>query len=101
MARNPGLTAIFALNDVMAIGVMAALRDELKLSVPEDVSVVGFDDISLTVDVQPPLSTVHLPLEEIGRHGMRLLLDEAPAGVRTVRVPAALVRRGSSAPPRD
>ncbi|GIH17562.1 LacI family DNA-binding transcriptional regulator [Rugosimonospora africana] len=101
MGRVPGLTAIFALNDVMAIGVLAALRDELKLSVPDDVSVVGFDDIALTVDVQPALSTVHLPLEEIGRHGMRLLLEEAPTGTRTVRVPASLVHRESSAPPRD
>jgi LacI family transcriptional regulator len=100
LGRDPDLTAIFALNDVMAVGVLAALRDELKLSVPGDVSVIGFDDIALTTDVQPALSTIHLPLEEIGRHGMRLLLDEPAAGTRTVRVPARLVPRGSSAPAR-
>jgi LacI family transcriptional regulator len=98
--RCPDLTAVFALNDLMAVGVLAALREDLKLSVPDDVSVVGFDDIGLTVDVQPALTTVHLPLEEIGQYGMRLLLDEQRTGVRTVRIPASLVRRASSAPPR-
>jgi LacI family transcriptional regulator len=100
LGRVPGLTAIFALNDVMAVGVLSALRDDLKLSVPDEVSVVGFDDIPLTADVQPALSTVHLPLEEIGRHGMRLLLGDPAPATRTVRVPVSLVQRASSAPPR-
>jgi LacI family transcriptional regulator len=100
LGRAPELTAVFALNDVMAVGVLAALRDELKLSVPDEVSVIGFDDIALTVDVQPALSTVHLPLEEIGREGMRMLLGDQPTSTRTIRVPATLVQRGSSAPPR-
>ncbi|GAA5197971.1 LacI family DNA-binding transcriptional regulator [Rugosimonospora acidiphila] len=100
LGRDSELTAIFALNDVMAVGVLAALRDDLKLSVPDDVSVVGFDDIALTADVQPALSTIHLPLEEIGRRGMELLLDEQAVSTRTVRVPASLVQRASSAPPR-
>ena len=100
MRRAPDLTAIFVLNDVMALGVLAALREELTLSVPDEVSVVGFDDIGVTMDVQPPLSTVHLPLEEIGEQGMRLLLDGRPTAPRTVRVPARLVHRASSARPR-
>jgi LacI family transcriptional regulator len=101
MARCPDLTAIVALNDMMAVGVLNALRDDLGRSVPGDVSVVGFDDIPLTEDLQPPLTTVHLPLEEIGEHGMRLLLGERQSGVRTIRVPARLVERASSGPAPD
>jgi len=98
MARDPRLTAIFALNDMMAVGALAAIRDDLGRAVPGDVSVVGYDDIPLTRDVQPPLTTVHLPLEEIGEQGMRFLLDAARPGVRTVRIPARLVERASSGP---
>jgi LacI family transcriptional regulator len=98
MARCPDLTAVFALNDLMAVGVLNALRDDLGRSVPGEVSVVGYDDIPLTEDLQPPLTTVHLPLGEIGAHGMRLLLGERPPGVRTIRVPARLVPRASSGP---
>jgi LacI family transcriptional regulator len=75
-----------------------ALREDLGRSVPDDVSVVGFDDVPLTRDVQPALTTVHLPLEEIGEHGMRLLLGDESG---TVRVPATLVARGSSGPVRS
>ncbi len=100
MARSPELTAVVALNDMMAVGALAALRDDLLLSVPDDVSVVGFDDVALTAEVQPPLTTVHLPLEEIGEHGMRFLLDKRRAGIRTIRIPARLVERASSGPAR-
>jgi LacI family transcriptional regulator len=102
LRRHPDLTAVFALNDVMAVGALAALR-ELHLPVPAGVSVLGFDDIALTTDVRPTLSTVHLPLEEIGAQGMRLLLDDPPTGTgdrpRTLRVPVRLVHRESTAPP--
>jgi LacI family transcriptional regulator len=98
MARYPDLTAVFALNDAMAIGALAALRDDLRRAVPDDVSVVGFDDIAPAQDVRPALSTVHLPLEEMGAQGMRFLLDESRAGIRTVQVPARLVPRDSSGP---
>jgi LacI family transcriptional regulator, galactose operon repressor len=99
MARCPDLTAVFALNDMMAVGALTALRDDLHRAVPDEVSVVGYDDIALTRDLRPALTTVHLPLEEIGEHGMRLLLSDRPVGARTVRVPATLVARGSSGPP--
>jgi LacI family transcriptional regulator len=57
---------IFAANDVMAIGVVAALRSE-GLRIPRDVLIAGFDDIETLRDFRPALSTVRLPLEEIGR----------------------------------
>jgi len=81
MARSPEVTAVFALNDVMALGAVAALRDDLSLAIPDDVSVVGFDDIELTRDLRPTLTTVHLPLEEIGEHGMRRCWTSTPASV--------------------
>jgi len=97
MRRCPDITAVFALNDMMAVGALAALRDDLRLRIPDDVAVVGFDDIPLTRDVCPALTTVHLPLEEIGEQGMRLLLADRPAKPRTVRIPVRLVERASTA----
>ncbi|MCP9000755.1 LacI family transcriptional regulator [Pseudarthrobacter sp. RMG13] len=69
-ASQPGTEAkrlcIFAVNDVMAIGAAAALRSQ-GLRIPRDAAVAGFDDIETLRDFRPALSTVHLPLEEIGR----------------------------------
>src|SRR5947207_5533527 len=100
MARCPDLTAVFALNDMMAVGALTALRDDLHRAVPDEVSVVGYDDIALTRDLRPALTTVHLPLDEIGEHGMRLLLSDRPLTARTVRVAATLIARDSSGPVR-
>ncbi|UZX03670.1 LacI family transcriptional regulator [Arthrobacter sp. CDRTa11] len=61
---------IFAVNDVMAIGAAAALRSE-GLRIPRDATIAGFDDIETLRDFRPALSTVHLPLEEIGRLAAR------------------------------
>jgi LacI family repressor for deo operon, udp, cdd, tsx, nupC, and nupG len=66
-------TAIFAANDQMAIGAMAA-ADRLGLRVPEDVSVIGFDDERIAALYDPPLSTVRIPTYEIGRRSMVQLL---------------------------
>jgi LacI family transcriptional regulator len=63
--KVPGL-CIFAVNDVMAIGAAAALRSE-GLRIPRDATIAGFDDIETLRDFRPALSTVHLPLEDIGR----------------------------------
>lgn len=67
-------TAIFCQNDEMAIGVLKAARD-LKIPVPEQLSVVGFDDIGFSQYCEPELTTVHQPRDDIGRNAMRLLLD--------------------------
>ena len=94
------LTAIFALSDVMAIGVLAALR-ERGIKVPGDISVGGFDDIPMAQDLQPPLTTVSVPMVDMGRRAFAVALsrrgDEAP---RFKRLPTALVVRESTAPPR-
>ena len=70
--------AIFATNDNKAMAVMRALHDIGK-KIPEDVSVLGFDDIALSSLVQPPLTTVHQPLYEIGVEAVRKLLKQIEA----------------------
>ncbi|TCJ15621.1 LacI family transcriptional regulator [Rubrobacter taiwanensis] len=93
-------TAIFAANDRMAIGAMAAAFD-LGMEVPEEVSIVGFDDITMASYVRPALTTVSLPGYEMGASAMRLILKlisgkECP---RVTWLPAELVVRDSSGPP--
>ena len=97
---DPRLTAIVALNDSMAIGALSVLRSR-GLAVPGDVSVVGFDDMPIAQDVTPPLTTVRLPLVEIGARAIALALDSQPTDPRVEEVPATLITRDSLAPPRD
>ena len=68
-------TAVLAMSDAMAIGAMRAARD-LGLRIPDDLSVVGFDDIDLAAHVDPPLTTVHQPIRQKGADAVRLLLAE-------------------------
>lgn len=97
LERHPRLSAIFALNDVMAIGVLAALR-ERGLRVPEDVSVIGFDDIPIAADLTPALSTVRVPMADMGARAMQLALDASGTELRVEHLPTELVPRASSAP---
>ncbi len=66
-------TAILAMSDVMAIGVMWAVR-EVGLRVPDDISIVGFDDLDAATHSNPPLTTVHQPIRQKGEEAARLLL---------------------------
>ncbi|WP_400994548.1 LacI family DNA-binding transcriptional regulator [Agromyces sp. GXQ0307] len=70
-----GIELVFAGNDVMAVGAMSAIRDA-GLTPGTDVAVAGFDDIPTVRDVTPALTTVRIPLEEVGRRALRLALDE-------------------------
>ena len=88
------LTAIFAHNDLMAVGALAALRE---LGRPT-VSVAGFDDLPVAVDVTPALTTVRLDLDGIGASAMELVLSEHPPG-RDIAAPATLVVRDSTMAP--
>ncbi|MGW4161514.1 LacI family DNA-binding transcriptional regulator [Streptomyces sp. NPDC004788] len=94
-------SAVFAGNDLQALGLYEAAR-ELGLRIPEDLSVVGFDDLPLARWVGPPLTTVRQPLTEMAETAARLAIDLA-RGVRpgTLRVDLAtsLVERRSTAPP--
>lgn len=99
LGADPRLTALAVFNDTMAIGALAVAR-ERGLRVPEDLSLIGFDDMPIARDLTPALTTVRLPLTEIGAAAMRLALEEpAASGARRLRVEAGLVRRASTAPP--
>lgn len=75
LARRPDFTAVFAANDLMAIGLMHAFRDA-GIEVPRQVSVVGFDDIPVAAHVWPPLTTVHQDFLTVGRRAVEILLAE-------------------------
>ena len=93
---QPDLTAVFALNDVMAIGAMAWLRQH-GVRVPEDVSVAGFDDIPISRDLVPPLSTVRVPMAEMGARALELALRPRSSCLRTEHMATELVLRESTA----
>jgi DNA-binding LacI/PurR family transcriptional regulator len=100
LAQPEPPTAIFALNDRMAIGVMRAAR-ELNISIPEQLSVIGFDDIPTASMATPPLTTVRQPgfaLGDTAANVLFALLDGSvppPAAV----IPTELIVRGTTAPP--
>lgn len=95
-------TAIFAANDPSAFGAVEAVKDR-GLRVPEDVSVVGFDDIPMASQVFPALTTVRRPLEQMGTLAVELLLAQlgGEAVAPEATLPTQLVVRSSTAPPRD
>jgi len=100
LARPLPPSAVFAANDEMAIGaVQAVLRQGLR--VPEDVAIVGFDDILFASAIEPPLTTVAQPRREIGRRAMAMLadlLEGRPVPKEDVVLPAPLVVRRSTGP---
>ncbi len=100
IAGNPAITAVFVANDQMALGVLKALADR-GLRVPEDVSVVGFDDVPEAGYYRPALTTVRIDFEEVGRLVVKRILDlmRGAALVSIPHVSASLIIRGSTAPP--
>ncbi|MFE2020945.1 LacI family DNA-binding transcriptional regulator [Streptomyces sp. NPDC059499] len=100
LASRPEVTAVFASNDHMALGVLRALH-EAGRRVPEDVSVIGYDDIPEAAYLIPPLTTVRNDFAETGRRALHLLLrqlrGDVESDVRSV-VPVELVVRASAGP---
>jgi LacI family transcriptional regulator len=98
LALEPRPEAVFAANDSMAIGCLFALR-EAGLDVPGDVALAGFDDIPIARYVTPPLSSVHVPIAEMGTRAMERLLHAVEHKNEHERrqetVPTTLVVRGS------
>lgn len=95
-------TAVFAASDPIAIGAMRALQDR-DLSVPDDISLVGFNDTSLSAFTTPPLTTVHAPSVEMGRYGALLVRQMADSSVSCplrIQVPCPLIIRQSCAAPK-
>jgi LacI family transcriptional regulator len=95
-------TAIFAFSDSIAVGAMDAAR-ERGLRLPEDLSIVGFNDEQFATFVAPRLTTVRQPLAQMGRTAVGLLLrllEPARSGPLQIELPTRLVVRGSTGPPR-
>ena len=99
LARDPEITAVLALNDVMAMGALAALRSAGR-SVPGDVSVTGFGDVTVAADLAPALTTIRLPMAQMGAMALELTLRPPASRARRRRTGHELVVRDSTAPPR-
>jgi LacI family transcriptional regulator len=96
---DPRLTALVAHNDAMAIGALAVARQR-GIDVPGQLSVVGFDDIPIALDVTPALTTVRVPLIDMGIRALTMALGTHPSGRPLAETAAArLVARDSSGPP--
>jgi LacI family transcriptional regulator len=99
--RKQPFTALFAYNDISAIGAICAFQ-ESGIRVPEDISVVGFDDIQTAAYMTPPLTTVRQPLKKMGEIAARTLLEQIEESTRYVPeilITPELVVRKSTAPP--
>jgi LacI family transcriptional regulator len=102
ISGHPEITALFAATDEIAMGTLTAIW-QLGLRVPEDISVIGFDDISLASNITPPLTTIHQPMDQISRAvvEMAISLAEDPHQERVDLVlPTELVVRNSCQAPR-
>lgn len=102
LAQEKRPTAIFAFNDLMAFGVLHRLN-QLRLRVPQDVAVVGFDDIPLSSYMSPGLTTLRQPLRKMGQRAVDLLLQriagEGPEKARYIMFEPELIVRGSTVAP--
>lgn len=101
LSRLDRPTAVFAANDISAIATLDMAR-ALGLRVPDDLSVIGFDDIPEAAQMRTPLSTVRQPIQQMGRAAAHLLLaalEGTPAERTHVVLPTSLVRRATTAPP--
>jgi len=103
LTHSPGVSAIFVLNDLMALGALEAARGTGR-RIPEDISIVGFDDIPFAALANPPLTTVGQPIRELGEQAADLLLRvidrsaNAESEPPRVMLPNRLITRGSSGP---
>lgn len=103
LARDPDVTAVFAADDDMALGIERAFH-EGGIRIPQDVSLVGFDDIAAARNFPVPLTTVHQDLHAIGERCVERVLQQVASGSRTAGtdlIPGALVVRESTAAPRS
>jgi LacI family transcriptional regulator len=100
LAAHSELTAIAAANDMLAVGCYAAF-DELGLRCPEDISVIGFNDMPFIDRLRPPLSTVRFPHYQLGTEAAKLLIERIEGGggpVKILFLAPELVARGSTTP---
>lgn len=100
---DPRPTAIFAANDAAAIGALSAVRQR-GFTVPDDVAIAGFDDIPMAGYINPPLTSVHVPINELGARAIARLIDAVSGSGDAIEkkelLPTTLVIRESSGPHR-
>ena len=102
LKRTQEMTAIFCPNDLTAIGVMRALQ-EAGLRIPTDISVISIDDIDMAQYLSPMLTTIHVPLDEMGQTAAKILIDRIQGGHHLpmkISLPFYLAVRESCAAPR-
>jgi DNA-binding LacI/PurR family transcriptional regulator len=98
LERTPEIDGVFVASDLMCLGALLALR-ELGRRIPDDVAVVGFDDVPLASCANPPLTTVRQPIRRLGREMVRSLLhrlSEPRGDPRPIILPTELVVRSSA-----
>ena len=101
LEQNQKITAIFCGNDITAIGALRAIKD-FGLEVPKDISVISIDDIDTAQYLSPMLTTVHIPVEEMGKTAAKTLIDRIQGGhtlPMKINLPCYLAKRESCAPP--
>ncbi len=101
LSSGNDITALFCANDLTAIGAMKAAK-EAGRRIPEDLSVIGIDDIETCQDTKPMLTTIHIPMEDLGTMTAKVLIDRIETGKRIpmkVELPFRLIRRDSCAAP--
>lgn len=89
LLKEPDFTAIFTFSDFMALGVMKALYEQ-GFAIPEDIAVVGFDDVEISSALEVPLTTVHMPRYRLGKKSAELLLAQL-LPVRSSNLPMQIV----------
>jgi LacI family transcriptional regulator len=103
MAAADRPTAVFCTNDLIALGVLQEMTRH-KIRVPEDISIVGYDDIDFAAAAAVPLTSVRQPRQQLGRTAARMLLEEAAAGdghqhQQVIFEPELIVRQSTKATP--
>ena len=101
LSAENNITALFCANDLTAIGAMKAAK-EIGRCIPKDLSVIGIDDIETCQYTKPMLTTIHIPMEDLGTMTAKILIDRIETGKRIpmkVELPFRLIRRDSCAVP--
>jgi LacI family transcriptional regulator len=101
VAAHPNLTAIYCTTDTLAIGVLCECRT-LGIRVPEDISVAGYSDLEIVSQLDPALSTVHIPVDQIGTCTADFLIDyiKGRTGPKAIELEAEVIIRRSTGPVR-
>jgi DNA-binding LacI/PurR family transcriptional regulator len=102
LALSPRPSAVFCYNDMSALGALREIHAS-RLRVPDDISLIGFDDLYVAQYTNPPLTTVRQPMRQMGRMAMETLfhLLAEPGSAHSVKVPGELIIRESTAAPKE